>query len=52
MPRGPNGEKRPADPVECAFMVVRIVTGQCSEEPKPREPDEPEKTPVKQERRA
>jgi hypothetical protein len=32
-------------------MVVRIATGQCTEEAKPREPDEPEKTPVKQERR-
>ena len=51
MPRGPNGEKRPADPVECAFMVVRIATGQCTEEPKPREPDEPGKTPVKEEPR-
>ena len=34
MPRGPNGETRPSDPVEAAVMVGRIATCQI-EEPKP-----------------
>ena len=28
MPRGPNGEWRPADPVACAVHVGRIATGE------------------------
>lgn len=32
MPRGPQGQKRPAGTVECAVMVGRIVTGQIMEE--------------------
>lgn len=28
MPRGPNGEKRPADVVGCAVTVMRIATGE------------------------
>ena len=31
MPRGPNGEKRPADTVGCAIMVARIATGEIEE---------------------
>ncbi len=31
MPRGPNGEKRPADAVGCAVMVAKIATGQIEE---------------------
>ena len=31
MPRGPNGEKRPADAVGCAVMVVKIATGEIEE---------------------
>jgi hypothetical protein len=27
MPKGPNGEKRPADAIGCAVMVGRIATG-------------------------
>ena len=27
MPRGPNGEKRPADTVVSAVMVAKIATG-------------------------
>jgi hypothetical protein len=27
MPRGPKGEKRPADAIQSAFMVGRIATG-------------------------
>ena len=32
MPRGPNGEKRPADTVGCAVMVAKIATGEIEEE--------------------
>ena len=28
MPRGPNGEKRPADVNACAIMVAKIATGE------------------------
>lgn len=28
MPRGPNGEKRPADAIGCAVNVARIATGE------------------------
>ena len=34
MPRGPNGEKRPADPMACAVTVAKIATGEI-EEPTP-----------------
>ena len=38
MPRGPHGEKRPADAVGCAVMVAKIATGEIEEElPKNRE---------------
>ena len=38
MPRGPNGEKRPADAVGCAVMVAKIATGEIDEDlPKNRE---------------
>ncbi len=33
MPRGPNGEKRPADVVGCAVKVARIATGEIDEIP-------------------
>ena len=32
MPRGPNGEKRPAHTVGCAVMVAKIATGELEEE--------------------
>ena len=32
MPRGPNGEKRPADVNQCAVMVAKIATGEIEEE--------------------
>ena len=32
MPRGPNGEKRPAHTVDCAVMVAKIATGEIEEE--------------------
>ena len=32
MPRGPNGEKRPADTIANAVHVMRIATGQIEEE--------------------
>lgn len=28
MPKGPNGEKRPADTIGAAVMVARIATGE------------------------
>ena len=31
MPKGPNGEWRPADPVACAVHVGRIATGEIGE---------------------
>ena len=31
MPRGPNGEKRPADVVGCAVTVAKIATGEIEE---------------------
>ena len=34
MPRGPQGQKRPADAVGCAVTVARIATGEISETPK------------------
>jgi hypothetical protein len=35
MPRGPRGEKRPADVIGAAVMVAKIATVEASE-PKPR----------------
>ena len=38
MPRGPNGERRPADVVGCAVHVMKIATGEIEEDlPKNRE---------------
>ena len=34
MPRGPQGQKRPADVIGCAITVAKIATGQITEEPK------------------
>lgn len=28
MPKGPNGQKRPADAIGCAVMVAQIATGE------------------------
>ena len=33
MPRGPRGEKRPADVIGAAIMVGRIATGEIEERP-------------------
>ena len=32
MPRGPKGEKRPADAVSAAVMVAKIATGEVEDE--------------------
>jgi len=32
MPRGPQGQKRPADAIGCAVMVAKIATGELVEE--------------------
>jgi hypothetical protein len=34
MPRGPQGQKRPADTIGCAIMVAKIATGEIEEEVK------------------
>jgi hypothetical protein len=31
MPRGPRGEKRPADAIGCAIMIAKIATGEIEE---------------------
>lgn len=31
MPIGPNGEKRPADPIANALLVAKIATGEAEE---------------------
>jgi hypothetical protein len=31
MPKGPQGQKRPADAIGCAVMVARIATGESTE---------------------
>ena len=31
MPRGPNGEKRPAHTVGCAVTVAKIATGELEQ---------------------
>jgi hypothetical protein len=33
MPKGPKGEKRPADAIGLAVHVMRIATGQIEDEP-------------------
>lgn len=33
MPKGPQGQKRPADVIGAAIMVGRIATGEISESP-------------------
>ena len=44
MPRGPQGQKRPADAIGCAVMVGRIATGEITEvlkEPSGKRPRDP-----------
>jgi hypothetical protein len=36
MPKGPNGQKRPADSIGCAVLVGRIATGEIEESAKPK----------------
>jgi hypothetical protein len=36
MPKGPRGEKRPADVIGTAVKVMRIATGEVSETLKPK----------------
>lgn len=33
MPKGPKGQKRPADVIGCAVKVAKIATGEIQEEP-------------------
>ena len=36
MPKGPKGERRPADVIGAAVMVGRIATGEIRENPAPK----------------
>jgi hypothetical protein len=38
MPRGPRGEKRPADVIGAAVMVARIATGEALDERREKNP--------------
>ncbi len=33
MPKGPQGQKRPADAIGCAIKVAKIATGEIEERP-------------------
>lgn len=35
MPKGPQGQKRPADLIGCAVMVAKIATGEIEDSPAP-----------------
>ena len=36
MPKGPKGEKRPADVIGNAVMVMKIATGEVEDNPAPK----------------
>jgi hypothetical protein len=36
MPRGPQGQKRPADVIGAAITVAKIATGEIEEKPTPK----------------
>ncbi len=36
MPRGPHGQKRPADVIGCAIIIAKIATGEASESLQPK----------------
>lgn len=36
MPKGPQGQKRPADAIGCAIMVAKIATGEIEENLTPK----------------
>jgi len=38
MPRGPKGEKRPADAIGAAVMVAKIATGEIKEDSAKKKP--------------
>ena len=41
MPKGPNGEKRPADAIGLAVMIGRIATGEVADRKEPPENETP-----------
>ena len=41
MPKGPRGQKRPADVIGAAVKVMRIATGEEREELAPEQPSNP-----------
>jgi hypothetical protein len=36
MPKGPQGQKRKADVIGNAVLVMKLATGECEEEAKPK----------------
>lgn len=53
MPRGPKGEKRPADVIGNAVYVMRIATGEIDERPvKCAPPKKPRRVSVKRAKKA
>lgn len=52
MPRGPKGEKRPADLIGAAVMVGKIVTGEIEEHPTKRLPKRDRRVSVKRAKKA
>ncbi len=41
MPKGPKGEKRPADVIGAAVKVMKIATGEIEDETSPTAPASP-----------
>ena len=39
MPKGPKGEKRPADIIGAAVQVMKIATGETAEDIEPERPE-------------
>ncbi len=54
MPVGPNGERRPSNPIEAGIMVAQIAVGEIEEPgpPHPYEPEPPSQRPMAQTSRA
>ena len=44
MPVGPNGQRRPSNPIEAGIMAARIATGDIPEEYAERKPSVPKRS--------
>ena len=51
MPKGPQGQKRPADVIGNAVHVMRIATGEVEEQPAPKPKRKSKSAPVDPQRR-